>query len=471
MPPNYDLGMNRQRFLSVAGILTFTALAVRADVNSGSNGSDGAFHPTVNTVIDMSSRPDGIYQYSSVTIPTGVEVSFIPNAANTPVVWLVQADCIVAGQINISGKRATSVSGGAAGLGGFAGGRGSLGAGSSGLDGLGPGGGRGGGSSTYFFGGGASFATIGATYGAPAGIVYGNKYAVPLIGGSGGGGAGEGGGGGGGAILIAATGTISILGSIDVRGGFGCDGGCFVGNNGSAGGGSGGAIRFVATHVIGSGSLLAAGGSTIGGFNQGCWNNSGAGAGVIRIDSADDTFSGATSGSITRGYQPIIIPPANQAVSLAITSIAGNAVSSSPGGSTTNPDVTIPSALSNPVNVVVTCTNLPLNTEVILEAKPAQGPVVTVIGFNVGATPASSTATIPINLPRGVGTIQAKAVSGLVNLYSGALLIDADKGSYARTGLTADGERIANVEVCSVLGGGSETTFITESGKRHALPR
>jgi hypothetical protein len=38
----------------------------QAQVNSGSNGSDGAFHPTTNTVINMADHPDGIYHYKSV---------------------------------------------------------------------------------------------------------------------------------------------------------------------------------------------------------------------------------------------------------------------------------------------------------------------------------------------------------------------------------------------------------------------
>src|ERR1035441_2994922 len=66
-----------------------------AQVNSGSNGSDGALNPTTNIVINMASHPHGIYQYTSVTISNGVTVSFIPNAANTPVVWLVQGNCYI----------------------------------------------------------------------------------------------------------------------------------------------------------------------------------------------------------------------------------------------------------------------------------------------------------------------------------------------------------------------------------------
>ena len=32
-----------------------------AQVNSGSNGSDGAFNPTTNIVINMADHPNGIY--------------------------------------------------------------------------------------------------------------------------------------------------------------------------------------------------------------------------------------------------------------------------------------------------------------------------------------------------------------------------------------------------------------------------
>ena len=69
-----------------------------AQVNSGSNGSDGAFNPTTNTVINMADHPDGIYHYTSVNIPSGVTVTFIPNANNTPVVWLVQCDRGIVGK-------------------------------------------------------------------------------------------------------------------------------------------------------------------------------------------------------------------------------------------------------------------------------------------------------------------------------------------------------------------------------------
>src|ERR1039457_1133299 len=80
----------------------------RAQVNSGSNGSDGAFNPTTNIVINMADHPTGIYQYTSVNISNGVTVTFTPNANNTPVVWLVQGNVVIGGTVDVSGQTAPS---------------------------------------------------------------------------------------------------------------------------------------------------------------------------------------------------------------------------------------------------------------------------------------------------------------------------------------------------------------------------
>ena len=78
-------------------LAAFACASASAQVNSGSNGSDGALNPTTNVVINMTDHPDGISQYTSVNMPVDVTVSFIPNANNTPVVWLVHA--IARGQV------------------------------------------------------------------------------------------------------------------------------------------------------------------------------------------------------------------------------------------------------------------------------------------------------------------------------------------------------------------------------------
>lgn len=93
-----------------------------AQFNSGSTGRDGAFNPTSNIVVDMADHPDGIYHYTSVYIPANVTVTFIPNANNTPVVWLVQSNVVVLGTVDISGQDGVGLQGGRGGPGGFRGG-------------------------------------------------------------------------------------------------------------------------------------------------------------------------------------------------------------------------------------------------------------------------------------------------------------------------------------------------------------
>src|SRR5438132_40450 len=120
----------------------FVCAYAHAQVNSGSNGSDGAFNPTTNTVINMADHPNGIYQYTSVNIPSGVTVTFILNANNTPVVWLVQNDCFINGTVDVSGQTVDwdTSQGGTGGPGGYRGGNGQAAANPS-STGSGPGGG------------------------------------------------------------------------------------------------------------------------------------------------------------------------------------------------------------------------------------------------------------------------------------------------------------------------------------------
>ncbi len=405
-----------------------------AQVNSGSNGSDGAFNPTQSVEIDMADHPDGIYQYTSVNIPSGVTVTFKPNVANKPVVWLVQGSCTILGTVRVTAKDFVG------GPGGYAGGNIGGGGVASG-NGLGPGGG-GGTQTNIIVGGCASYATKGINdYGGAIGETYGNKYCIPLNGGSGGGGSPyQKGGGGGGAILITASDTILTTGSIESNGNFNS---------------SGGAIRLFATHISGSGSIDVSGRSY------------GGGNGWIRMDSPDNTFNGGVNGLNSRGFQPIIIPPANQAGSLSIQSIGGVTVGSNPSAQLVNPDVTIPANLSNPVSIVVRCTNIAIGSEIIVDVKPVNGATIRAVGTNNSGNLSSSTATVLVTLPRGGGTIQAQTVVG----FSGTA--STDPGSTARslaeTGWTADGERFKAMEITAQLGSKQRITYISESGKRYPL--
>src|SRR5690349_18323597 len=89
-------------------VIAFVCTCTHAQVNSGSNGSDGALNltgfPGAPVIIDMTDRPDGTYQYTSVNIDAAVTVAFIPNTNNTPVVWLVQSNVVINGTVDVSGQ-------------------------------------------------------------------------------------------------------------------------------------------------------------------------------------------------------------------------------------------------------------------------------------------------------------------------------------------------------------------------------
>jgi len=152
-------------------------------------------------------------------------------------------------------------------------------------------------------GGGGGFATAGtrgpntpdAGFG---GNTTGNAQLVPLMGGSGGGGggpdvdiAGRGGGGagGGGTILVYATGSVTVSGTITAQGGNGGNGYTSGGASGGGGGGSGGAILVQSGTVTATGTLTTAGGTGGSGAAGGA-----GGSGRIRID-------GLSSGSSVPG--------------------------------------------------------------------------------------------------------------------------------------------------------------------------
>lgn len=375
----------KQKILQVVFAMLVCAGA-QAQVNSGSNGSDGAFNPATNTVINMADHPNGIYQYASVTISNGVSVSFIPNANNTPVTWLVQGNCEIDGTVDVSGQPGSDNGlGGSGGPGGY---RGGIGGTTPAPPGQGPGGG------------------IWGSYGGNANYNYGNNFLVPLLGGSGGGGGynSAGGGGGGGAILIAASGQILLYGQILANGGAGVAEYRNPGPNAVGGGGSGGAVRIVTSKIVGSGSISTAGGSSY-------YNNGAGGSGRVQFDTFENDFGDSINGVFTQGYQSIIIPVAGQGVQLSIASVAGAAVSATPNGQIVTPDAIISGQQANPIPIVVSCANLPLNTPVTVTVKPASGASVSVVGYNTTGTLASSTATVSLTMPRGGGIIYATAAT------------------------------------------------------------
>ena len=388
-----------QRILQAMAVL-LACLGAQAQVNSGSNGSDGAFNPGTGTLfIDMSDHANGIYQYSSVNIPAGAIIRFTPNLNNSPVVWLVKSNVVINGSVDVSGQNANGATAGVGGPGGWAGGSG----GNYPTPGQGPGGGSL--STTGGMGGSGSYGTQGGVSGCnggSSGPVYGNQFVFPLMGGSGGAGwppvvcgstpyGSSGGGGGGGAILIASSGSITVAGSIQANGGVSSI-------SPSGGGASGGAIRLVATTVEGSGCISAVSGSSGGG-------------GRIRFDLLQNNFSGSISGTFTQGSQFIILPAQGQGAQLTVTSVGGVPVSASPSGQLVTPDAVLSAQQNNPISIVVHCSNVPLNSQITVSVKPANGAAVSATGLNSSGTLSSSTATVLITMPRGGGLIYATAAN------------------------------------------------------------
>jgi hypothetical protein len=220
-------------------------------------GSDNAFAPTESVTIDLGAAATGpwkttpgtgagvydptqwavIFRFTSVTIPQDVIVTFKNNAACAPVIWLVQGDVTLNGQVNLDG--AVGVLNGLAntepGPGGFRGGR-CAGDGAAAAAGFGLGGG-----------------SLEGDKGGRHVSVYSNEGCFPLIGGSGGaGGSTLSGGAGGGAILVAAAGTINANRSKAI---VCCGAGSDWAYGDKVGSGSGGMIRLLAETITGTGTL------------------------------------------------------------------------------------------------------------------------------------------------------------------------------------------------------------------------
>ena len=460
-------------------LVLYTALPAYAQstFNSGSTGADGAFAPTANQTVTL---PDsGVFNFTTINIPTGVTITFTHNAKNTPVTMLASGDVTINGTITLDGGAASSQGPGVGGPGGFNGGEVGFGVDgfTAGITGDGPGGGGGGSGTTSGQvgggGGGAGYAVAGSNGGSgnnsggPGGPAYGTKTLLPPIGGSGGGGGGGSlygspslggpGGGGGGAILIASSGTITFMGgSISAGGGMGV-----ASNTGSCGeaggGGSGGAIRLVANTITGTVTLGVPGGAGGGGCVGG-----GAGAfGFVRIEAYNlngftPTVNPNTSAAVSITQpKPAILPNAPQ---LTIVSVAGIAAPTTPKGSLSGaPDIIIPTAQTNPVSVAIQAANVPVGTIVPVTVTPANGASTTVNSTPLSGTLASSTATA--NVPLSTAVISVISASATFNINT----------AQARP-MFINGERVDRIEVAAVFGGASQVTYITKSGRRIKKP-
>jgi len=465
----------------LAVILTLSVASAHA-FDSGSTGADGAFNPNVDTSLAL--PPDGIFNFTEMNIPSGVTVTFEPNALNTPVTILISGDAVIDGVIDVGGEHAAASVGagdgnvgddglpGVGGPGGFPGGQGgqpsndaSDGGPRMAQSGLGPGGGIASTTDlnrTNCLGSGGSFGSEGRVSSScspnPVAEVYGNADLLPMVGGSGGSGGfggsstmGSGGGGGGGALLLAVSGMLSLNGQIQADGGNGGD----LGHTGfdiqfgrAGGGGSGGAIRLVATTIAGAGQLSARGGST-GDFTDWQTNIGDGGFGRIRIEAETLLFAQSTTPAFTTALPGDLFIAGLPAIRIA--SVAGQPAPAEPTGSA---DILLPSDTPNPVEVAFEASNVPLGNTLTLILTPPAGEPVSVISSALSGTLEDSTATAMIDLPSG-GSILLATLSFSVSDPLRQLALSRYTG----------GDPVLFVEVSANLHGGTRTRLHTRSGK------
>lgn len=486
---------------ALAGSLLAASGSGFAAYISGSTGADGAFNPTASQSVQL--PPDGIFNYTSVNIPAGVTITYIKNAANTPVTILVSGDATIAGTINVSATQPAGISDpGIGGPGGYNGGRGGQPGGNTsnwvngysgsniGRAGVGPGGGAPGSvhipsgywGSVYAdaaAGGGGAYGSAPTAAGnycpTTPGVTYGNTTLMPLLGGSGGGGGaggpaapGSGGGGGGGAILIAASGTLNVTGSILANGGVPVSPGNISTARGAyGGGGSGGAIRLIATTVSGNGTISAAGGASVSettanttygsygvcsSFANGSLNG---GDGRIRIESESLTRTAATTPIYVGGAPSLVFVPG--APTLRIDTIGGVTVPAVPTGSN---DVALPTGTTNPVTVTFITSGVTVGSQIKLTVIPVKGVAYSATSAATTGTTSSATASVSVNLPSGSSnTLQASVTYTVVASVGDAMSV------------YAQGERVEKVTLATTLGGKeSMATLTTVSGKKYVVP-
>ena len=449
--------------------------AQAAGFSSGSTGADGAFNPTTSQTIDLPAT--GVFNYTSVNIPTGVTINYNKTTSNAPVVILASGDVTIAGTIDVSGSNGwdgcdgvanNSGNPGLGGPGGYDGGYGGMYLNNrQGSNGLGPGGGgggtgtdcgaEGGGGGGYVVTGSSSYCIVQGYNGTTGkgGTAYGSAWLTPLLGGSGGGGGsgandpqgyfGMGGGGGGGALMIVASGKLALDGSINANGGGGGD--CknifsFVGSrySGSGGGGSGGGIRIVASNfsVTNAAGLLVNGGYRGDNGQSGLkWGGNGS-PGYTRTE----TY---TSGTFSFLGAPTLV----------FAKLNGAAVTQNPTG---QGDVQLTADTPNPVTVDLASSNVPTGTVINLKVVQQRGAIDSFNSTPLSGNINGATAAASVNIPMGVSTLYATASFNTTVAMSKAL------STYAQ------GEPVEKVRLETVLNGKSSATLITATGKEFNVP-
>ncbi|MCK4659755.1 MAG: hypothetical protein KAV82_09570 [Phycisphaerae bacterium] len=489
-----------------------------ADFDSGSDGKDQVFNPSNNVTIDLAEAnnvpsddpsyvpgkgyydPDlwaVVFNWESVNIGSGITVSFSNHRSGCPVIWLSQGDVSIHGTIKLDGSGGASgnyTSHATPGPGGFFGGKsgyavwwpsGGFGPGGPTLDPDWDGGGSGG-----------SYASLGGAGSASSGVfrrTYGNKFMLPLIGGSGGAGGwhasttvGGCGGAGGGAILIASSSNIHLYGVVQAYGGAGgaavygyrlyADGG---------GGGAGGAIRLMCNSIYGTGNLHATGGG--GGAGSHTYGVPGAsgGNGRTRIEATHIELSNTGSPAWTSTYEAGLLYPPTNYPKFRITRFTGIdaygdpidvAVTDDPHYSPTTIEHTL-HRLVNPVTVHIEANNIPIGTNglgpavevYIVPRGPNGGNSFWEGSSRLSGTFETSTATAEVTLPVGYSELQLFANW---SAERGARFVSNAKKvlpSKPQSGLPRY-RQVHDIVGIEAVPGSNLVTYITGDGRRVTYP-
>lgn len=412
--------------LLLIGALAFSraASAQTFDADkSGKAGIDGVLDLTGSTSpvefdpvargIDLDG--DNIFHFTSVKIPNGVQLKVTAKKVNGPMYWLVTGPVVIDGHLALDGETGHPYSTSATdrrptipGPGGHPGGVGGI------ME-----------NPTTFRlrpqpGGGPGAGGIGLWNDSRgrSGAYPGNKFLVPLVGGSGGGGGvigpsdacAAGGGAGGGAILIASSTSIHVGtgGNISAWGGYGGRRGDGLCNGADGGPGSGGSIRLVAPRLSGDGHVEAGAG------HHCSFGHEAFAKGSVRLEAFRNDqsyrirseYTNYSIGSPVSSYVPTGAPPA-----IWVASIDGRPLPRNPNGSFNVPDLgdNPPFSSTVAVPVVIKAANVPLKTttKVSLYLVSMEQPVDQVISelsmppLTATGTLGESTLTVNVKFPPG----------------------------------------------------------------------
>ncbi len=404
---------------SLAAALTVAAMnggvAEGQTFSSGSDGSDGALTLTTpgTIVFDpfdvarfgrvLDADGDGVYHFTTITIGNGVNVLLSGLTIKRPVYWLANGNVAIHGVIRLNGGvrprtqdfgvRRQVASPGSGGYAGGAGGR-MIAPSVSATAGEGP-------------GGGSRTLQCGTFVCGSGGTFSGNRFLVPLVGGSGGHGSvdidriSEGGGAGGGAILIASSTSIvmNFPGRIEAMGGSG---------GFAAGSGSGGAIRLVAPVMSGSGAFNVSPGSA-----SALWADSRGTSGWVRLEANQHStsFEFEETSRVSRGipgHPSTLRPPS----SVRVIAVNGVALPPTTRGSFQVADANV--AAADQVTFDIEATGIPPGTVVTVQVYP-QAPVdpttvyLPAVDVTLTGTTEHATGTATIALPSGFSRVFLRA--------------------------------------------------------------